>query len=109
MINVDKINFCAGYGDPNRTIRKKYSDYDSINSEMEKYNTLNKELQGQISLLQQEITLTIQSYQNSPEQDKNEIEQKINVLKQEIENLKDQIEDNRAKASAIWYGFHERL
>ncbi len=109
MINVNKINFCAGYGDPNRTVRKKYSDYDSINSEMEKYNILNKELQGQISLLQQEIALTIQSYQNSPEQDKNEIEQKINALKEEIDSLKDQIEDNRAKANALWYGFHERL
>ena len=57
----------------------------------------------------QEIALTIQSYQNTPEQDKNEIEQKINALKEEIDSLKDQIEDNRAKANALWYGFHERL
>ena len=105
----NRINFCAGYGDPNRTIKKKYSDYASINAEIDRYRLMNKELESQISSLQQEIVFAMDFFQNVKDQDKDEFDQKIEALRQQIEQLQKQIEANKAHSTALWYGYHERL
>ena len=105
----NKINFCASYGDPSRTIKKKYADYNSINEEINKFSEINKELDNQIHMLELEKSLVIQSYQTNPEQSEREIKNKLTMLTLEIEHLKQQIENNRAESSALWYGYHERL
>ena len=99
----NKINFCAGYSDPTRTIKKKYTDYESINEE------INRELDNQIQILEVEKALIIQSYQHNPEQSEYQIKERIMMLSAEIDNLKSQIEDNKAQSAALWYGYHERL
>ena len=105
----NKINFCAGYSDPTRTIKKKYTDYESINDEISKLTELNKELDNQIQTLEVEKALIIQSYQHNPEQSEHQIRERIMMLTSEIENLKEQIENNKAHSTALWYGYHERL
>ena len=105
----NKINFCAGYSDPTRTIKKKYTDYESINEEINKFTEINRELDNQIQILEVEKALIIQSYQHNPEQSEYQIKERIMMLSAEIDNLKSQIEDNKAQSAALWYGYHERL
>ena len=105
----NKINFCAGYGDPNRTIKKKYSDYASINAEIDRYRLLNTELENKASSLKQEVISAVESYQHVKGQDKAKVEKKVEALRQEIAEIEKQIAENKAHSTALWYGYHERL
>ena len=111
MNNVinNRINFGAGFDDPTRTIKKKYSDYKSVEKEINRYNALNKELLDQIQALQTEKAFLIQSYQNNPFRSEREVCDKINVLTMAIDDFKQQIEVNKSRSAALWYGYHERL
>ncbi len=104
-----KVNFCAGYGDPSRTMKKKYTDYNSINEEINKYTLANEKINEQINFLQQEIMFMVMAYQNLTDEDKEAVKTKMEIMKEKIEDLKDEIENNRAQSSALWYGYHERL
>lgn len=106
---TQKISFCAGYGDPSRTIKKKFMDYNAINDEIQKYTLNNEKINQQISFLKQEIAFMVATYPNLDSEGRESIEQKIDTLKDKIVDLENEIENNRAESSALWYSYHERL
>ena len=105
---MQQITFTAGYGDPNRTIQQKYSDYDKIDELMTQLRTENAGLEAQISGLETEKASLITTLNTVPGIDEEAIREKIQNINAQINSLRDKIEENRDTGRKAWYGFHER-
>lgn len=105
---MQQINFTAGYGDPTRTIRQKYSDYGKIEQLRSKISIENSHLEQKISELEAQKTSLIESFKNVMGLNKPEIQEKIQKLSNEITTLRDKIDENRELVRQAWYGYHER-
>lgn len=105
---MEQITFTAGYGDPTRTIRQKYSDYGKIEQLRSTLGLENAKLEQKISELEAQKTSLIESFKNVTGLNKAEMQEKIQKIKDEIISLQDKIEENRDTVRQAWYGYHER-
>ena len=106
---MKQITFSAGYGDPNRTIEQKYSDYEKIDHLVNKYNNRNAQLEHAINDLAIQRDSLISTFNNVPGADAEEIQAKIQKLNSEIEAMNQNIEVNKHIITGLWYGYHERV
>ena len=105
---MEQVTFTAGYGDPTRTIRQKYSDYDGIDRMIKRLSNENEKLQEVLSELELKRTSLIQKFQNVVGQNKAEIQEEIQKLAEQINSTKYKIEENKSTITNAWYGYHER-
>ena len=105
---MQQVTFTAGYGDPNRTIQQKYSDYDKIDDLMTKLRTENAELEAQINGLEVQKSSLVVTLNNLSGVEEESIREKIRGINEQISSLRDKIEENRDTGRKAWYGFHER-
>ena len=105
---MNQVTFTAGYGDPTRTIRQKYSDYGKLDNVINRLRNENSQLQETLSGLDEQQTALIQKFQNVAGLNKAEIQKKIQELANKIESIKYKIEENKSTITNAWYGYHER-
>lgn len=107
--NMNQVTFTAGYGDPTRTIRQKYSDYGKIDDLISRLRNENSLLEENLSQLEVQRTSLVTKFQNITGLDKTKIQEEIQNLTQKIDSIKNKMEENRDTIRKSWYGFHERL
>ncbi len=105
---MDKVSFQSGYGDVNRTIRKKIADYGEIDKLIKDLGIENNKLTEKIQELKGRIQSWVESCVNVEGMDKAHIQEKIQQAEKEITELENKIEDNKDLMRNTWYGFHER-
>lgn len=98
-----------GYGDPYRTIAKKYADYGAIENTRNTIGKAIEELQSNISELQQRKQSLIHLINNNINANIDDVKIMIENIENNVILKQNEIEQKRAALTKLWYGYHERL
>ena len=109
-----QISFKAGYGDPTRTIWKKYQDFASINAVNTLIGKEIEELQAMINDLILKRDSLIQRFTSNPKPKKElevntDIQSQVEELNDRIKGLKQRIKKKEDSITDLYYSYHERL
>lgn len=104
-----KVSFKGGYGDPYRTIAKKYTDYGAIESTRNTISKAVEELQSQIGDLEQRKQSLIHLINNNINANVDDIKKVIENIENNVILKQNEIQEKRSALINLYYGYHERL